>query len=195
MPRKRRLESPTGVYHWICRGIHKKDLFHRPTDFEFFKKLLAEYKEAFDIRIYHYCLMTNHVHLLIYSPALENMAKFSQLVQRRYAYRYCGAYRWVGSVFQRGYRSLPVGKDTYLLECGRYIERNPLKAGVANHPAEYPYSSFGFYGCGRSDDLLEPSPAYLGLADTEDERLAIYTEYVADNCLQEEMIEAKRVPF
>jgi len=125
MSRKRRQESSTNTYHWICRGIHKKEIFHRPEDFKFFKSLLIEYKNLFDIHIYHYCLMTNHAHLLICSPAVQNMAKFSQLVQRRYAYYYCGSYRWIGNVFQRGYRSIPIDKDTYLLECGRYIERNP----------------------------------------------------------------------
>ena len=92
MPRKRREESPTGVYHWIVRGMNKKDLFHEASDFLFFKSLLSTYKEIYDIKIYHYCLMTNHAHLLIWNPGLEKMAKFSQYVQRRYAYYYCKTY-------------------------------------------------------------------------------------------------------
>ena len=195
MPRKKRLPSPTGVYHWICRGIHKKDIFHKPTDYEFFKSLLKEYALTFEIQIYHYCLMTNHVHLLILSPTLEGMAKFSQMVQRRYAYHYCGAYRWVGNVFQRGYRSLAVDKDAYLLECGRHIERNPLKAVLAEHPASYKHSSFRYYGCGDPDDLITMSPTYLGLASTEDARIAIYNEYVCETRVQEDMAGAKKVPF
>lgn len=156
MPRKRRQASPTGTYHWICRGIHKKDLFHRPEDYGHFKKLLKEYKESFEIVVYHYCLMKNHAHLLIYSPSLENMAKFSQLVQRRYAYYYCGKYHWIGNVFQRGYRSFLVDKDSYLLECGRYIERNPVKAHIVQDPTSYPYSSFLHYAMGIPDPVQNP---------------------------------------
>ena len=139
--------------------------------------------------------MTNHVHLLIHSLDLQGMAKFSQLVQRRYAYYYCGSYRWVGNVFQRGYRSLSVDKDSYLLECGRYIERNPIKAALARHPAGYPYSSFQYYGCGESDDLLTPSPAYLALAKSSESRMAVYNEYASEVRLQEEMVEARQLPF
>ena len=195
MPRKKRWESPCGVYHWICRGIHKKDLFHRPGDYERFKSLLKEYKGIHGIDVYHYCLMTNHVHTLIHSPSLEKMATFSQMVQRRYAYYYCASYRWIGNVFQRGFRSSPVDKDSYLLECGRYIERNPIKSSLAEHPAGYAYSSFRYYGSGEEDDLITPSPAYLGLADSQDDRIAIYDEYVSENRIQEEMVGVKSVPF
>ncbi len=195
MPRKKRQESPFGIYHWICRGIHKKDLFHRPAEYQVFKDLLSEYKDTYEIKIYHYCLMKNHVHLLIYSPSLDNMAKFSQIVQRRYAYYYCGAHKWVGNVFQRGYRSTPLDKESYLLECGRYIERNPLRAKIVSNPSEYPYSSFSFYGMGTPDKLIEASPAYLGLAQNDNDRMATYSEYVSETRIQEEMILAGKVPF
>ena len=195
MPRKKRQTSPTGTYHWICRGIHKKEIFHRPSDYDFFKKLLKEYTLLHKIQIYHYCLMSNHIHLLIFSPTMEGMAKFSQMVQRRYAYHYCGIYHWVGNVFQRGYRSISVDRDAHLLECGRYVERNPLKAALAEHPASYKYSSFRYYGCGEFDPLLTPSPAYLGLADADEARMATYSEYVSEFRIQEEMANAKPTPF
>ena len=195
MPRKKRQRSPTGFYHWICRGIHKKDVFHRPSDYDFFRGLLRQYALIHGVLIHHYCVMTNHVHLLIYCPDLDDMSKFSQMVQRRYAYHYCGQYGWVGNVFQRGYRSSPVEKDTHLLECGRYIERNPIKAGLAEHPAGYQYSSFRYYGCGEGDDIITPSPAYLDLANDADTRMAIYDEYVSESRVQEQLAYANKMPF
>ena len=93
MPRKKREESPTGVYHWIARGMNKKDLFHRQGDYERFRELILEYKTAFSIAIYHYCFMTNHVHLLVQSEDLQSLSLFSHYVQRRYAYYYCGKYK------------------------------------------------------------------------------------------------------
>ena len=116
------------------------------------------------------------------------MARFSQMVQRKYAYHYCGTYKWCGSVFQRGYKSLAIDKETYLLECGRYIERNPLKAYLAKSPSDYLYSSYNHYANGLEDDLLTPSPAYQGLHDDISVRRNLYAEYVSSDRIQEEMM-------
>lgn len=189
MPRKKRQESPTGVYHWIVRGMNKKDLFHQPADYQRFRELIVEYKTVYGIEIYHFCFMTNHAHMLMRAEKLVDLSQFSHYVQRRYAYYYCGKYKWTGSVFQRGYRSLAIDRDEYLLECGRYIERNPLKAGLVSRPESYRYSSYGYYAKGRRDDLVAPSPAYLGLSKDEENRRAIYAAYVQTNRVQEEMME------
>ena len=188
MPRKKREGSPTGVYHWIVRGMNRKGLFHDAKDYQQFRALFSEYKKLFKIEIYHYCMMTNHVHALAHSGELKDLSQFSHYVQRRYAYYYCGRYKWTGSVFQRGYRSFPVDRDEYLLECGRYIERNPLKAKLVETPADYRHSSYRYYAGGEADDLLTPSPAYLGLSKSQQDRRKIYSEYVLQNRVQEEMI-------
>ena len=189
MPRKKREESPTGVYHWIVRGMNKKDLFHDAQDYERFRDLLAEYQSAYQVIIHHYCFMTNHVHILLRTHPLEQLSRFSHYVQRRYAYYYCGKYKWTGSVFRRGYRSLAVDRDEYLLECGRYIERNPLKAKLVKAPEEYAYTSYRYYACGENDPLIGTSPAYLGLSEDGGERRRIYSKYVKQNRVQEEMME------
>ena len=195
MPRKRREESPTCVYHWIVRGMNKKTLFHDSKDRHFFRNLVLEYKQKFAILIYHYCCMTNHVHMLVSAEKLENLSEFSHYVQRRYAYYYCGRYKWTGSVFQRSYRSLSIDRDEYLLECGRYIERNPLKAGLAKEPGEYTHTSYRYYALGETDELISASPAYLDLSDNQEERRRIYSEYVKQNRIQEEMTEKGLLPI
>ena len=149
MPRKKRQESATGVYHWIVRGMNRKPLFHRREDIERFKELLCEYKKTFEVDFYHYCFMTNHLHLLLRTGTLKQLSAFSHYVQRRYAYYYCGKYKWTGSVFQRSYKSFPIDRDEYLIECGRYIERNPLKAKIVKQIEDYEYSSFRYYGLDR----------------------------------------------
>ena len=187
MARTRRVESPTGVYHWITRGVNKKHLFHSFQDYSFFKKLLLEYKISYEIQIFHYCFMPNHIHLLLLSPNLEALGKFSHFVLRRYTYYYCKSHGWTGSVFQKGYKSLVVEKESYLLECGRYIERNPLKASLTTTLSEYPYSSYGFYTANRGDDLVTPSPAYLALSDNPNDQIATYVEYVSQTRAVDEM--------
>src|SRR3989338_8058277 len=120
MPRRKRQLSKTGFYHWINRGINHKKIFHREKDFKKFLSLIADHKDELGIKLYHYCLMSNHVHLLLYAEDTQKLAKFSHFIQRRYTYYYCKNYKWRGQLFRRVYRSLGVDKDTYLLECGRY---------------------------------------------------------------------------
>ena len=169
--------------------MNKQDLFLESRDYLHFLDLLKEYVRKYEVQVFHYCLMTNHVHLLIRCSDLERLAKFSHFIQRRYAYYYCGKYRWTGSVFRRRYKSFPIDKEIYLLECGRYIERNPLNAFLVRHPGDYPYTSFHYYAKGINDELVQPSPVYLGLSGDERERRRIYTEYVTETRVQEEMAE------
>lgn len=187
MARKKRTPSPTGLYHWIVRGIHKKHIFHRSEDFQVFKDLLLRHKIKFGISIHHYCLMNNHVHLLLQAKEdIAPLAGFSAHVLRRYAYYYCAKYKWTGSVFMRGYQSIPVLKDDYLLECGRYIERNPLQAHLSASPEEYPHSSFRHYKTGGDDELVTDSPAYTNLDPVDDIRRKLYAAYVETNRMKEE---------
>ena len=138
MPRKPRQQSPTDVYHVINRGVNKKDLFHGPKDFLCYLGLVNEYKERLDIRIYHYCLMTNHAHMLVKSKDVGSLSQFMHFIQRRFAYYYCKTYQWTGQVFQRSFRSFPIDKESYFLECGRYIEKNPVRAAMVKSTEDYP---------------------------------------------------------
>lgn len=188
MPRKKREESPTGVYHWIARGMNKRKLFYGGGDYEQFLGLLGEYKKLYSIEIFHYCLMTNHVHLLLKALTIKDLSGFSHYVQRRYAYYYCKVYKRTGSVFQRGYRSFPIDKDEYLLECGRYIERNPIRAKMVRRPEDYVHTSYRFYTSEEKNDLLTYSPAYFGLSTQQEQRERIYADYVCQERIQEEMM-------
>jgi putative transposase len=189
MPRSKRVESKTGIYHWINRGINQKKLFHKKDDFEFFLSLVGEHKNGEGIDIYHYCLMSNHIHLLLRSPDMKALASFSHYVQRRYAYHYCRNYKWRGQVFQRMYKSLPVEKESYLMECGRYIERNPVRANLVKKAGEYPYSSFNFYAHSKPDSIITASPMFLALSNSLKIRNEQYKAYVSDGRAYEEILD------
>lgn len=192
MARKKRVVSPTGIYHWIIRGIHKKTLFHKAKDFQFFRRLVLDYKSSNRLHIYHYCLMSNHAHFLIDTRGgIEPLIKFSSFVLRRYAYYYCKTHYWTGSVFQRGYKSIPVAKESYLMECARYIERNPIKALLALHPENYRYSSFRYYKLDQPDALVTPSPAFLESDSNHEVRKKMYAQYVeADRMSEKDVLKA-----
>jgi putative transposase len=186
MPRKKRELSSTGVYHWIARGINRKDLFHCPKDYSVFLDLTAFFASEFDIKVYHYCLMTNHIHMLIHAATLEAMIAFSHFLKRKYAYYQSKTHKISGATFERMYRSKPVSEDVYLLECARYIDRNPLRAGCVTSPGEYPYGSYRVYAKGEKSALVTLSPAYLGLASLDKERQRLYAQFVTQPRPQEE---------
>ncbi|MCX6574766.1 MAG: transposase [Candidatus Aminicenantes bacterium] len=171
------------------RGVNQKKLFHFKDDFDAFLKLVGEYKERFNVGLFHYCLMTNHVHLLIKTNDLESLVRFSYYVQRRYAYYYCKTHQWHGQVFQRMYKSLPIEKESYLLECGRYIERNPIRSKRAKTAAEWPYTSYPFYAYGRDNPLLAKSPMYLEMASSDKKRREIYREYIDQDRAYDELVD------
>ena len=178
MPRKPRQESPVGVYHFITRGVNKKKLFHKDKDYKSYLELISEYRDRFNIQIYHYCLMTNHVHLLLKATDLSALSQFGHFTQRRYAYYYCKTYHWSEQVFRRNFTSLPIAEDAHLLECGRYIERNPLKAKLVQDLKDYPYTSYSYYSLGKEDPLITESPLYPTLGHSSLERMFVYRFYV-----------------
>lgn len=179
MPRKPREESSTGVYHFINRGINKKNLFHGPKDFQCYLGLLEEYTAKFKIQIYHYCLMSNHTHLLIRAEEISKVSWFGHYIQRRYAYYYSKTHHWSGQVFRRRFIGIPVVNDIYLLECGRYIERNPFQAKIVKNPEDYLYSSYQFYAYEKANPMITSSPAYLGLSQSKSERATLYRFYIS----------------
>lgn len=193
MPRKRREESPTGVHHWIARGINRKNLFHQPQDYSVFLELTAKFAIQFRIKLYHYCLMTNHIHMLIHCPDLESIVVFSHYLKRTYAYYQSDQYKISGSTFERMYRSKPVLEDIYLLECARYIDRNPLRAGCTQSLEAYPYGSYLAYAQGMKNPLITLSPAYLALSSSDHERQRLYSRFVSQARPQEEFANSSRV--
>lgn len=192
MPRKPRQASAAGVYHFINRGVNKKKIFHHAKDYDFYLGLLKEYCERLNVQIYHYCIMSNHVHLILRADDLESLSKFGHFTHRRYAYYYCKTYHWSEQVFRRNFMSVPISDDSYLMECGRYIERNPVDAKLVERLADYPYSSYLFYAEGKESGLLTESPVYQNFGSNLVERRAAYKFYVYQ---ERQEIKELTVPF
>ena len=112
MARKPRLGSQSGVYHFINRGVNKNSIFRKPEDFKAFLGLIKEYKEVFEVDVYHYCILSNHFHFLVKTPEVSLLSKFAYFIQRRYAYYYCQHYHHSGQVFGQRFKSLPIEEDS-----------------------------------------------------------------------------------
>lgn len=138
MPRQARQRSDTGIYHVIQRGIDRMAIFHDDDDRQMYLNFLKLHiSEHF--KVYSYCLMGNHVHLLVKSDTLSTeMHHFASL----YAIRFNHKYDRYGYLFQNRFKSEAIEDQTYFLQCFRYILRNPVKAGICLKPSDYPWSSY-----------------------------------------------------
>lgn len=189
MPRKPRQASPTGVYHFINRGVNKKKLFHTDGDYQYYLGLLKEHSNLLGIQIHHYCLMSNHTHLLLKAEDISLLSKFGHFVQRKYAYYYCKNHSWSEQVFRKRFISLVIDKDAYFLECGRYIERNPLRAKLVKELKEYPYSSYSYYAHQKPNDVLTQNPFYEDMGKTDEARVDAYQAYLTQDRPYEDMVD------
>ena len=154
MPRTARKQSESGVFHAMLRGIDRQIIFQDDEDCEKFLQCLTDCQKVCGFTLYAYCLMGNHVHLLL----REGKEPLSQIFKRlgvRYVYWYNWKYKRTGHLFQDRFKSEPVEDDTYFLAVLRYIYQNPVKAGLCEKPEEYPWSSYF------------PSSPYRSLVDWE----------------------------
>ena len=140
MPRRARIKSQTNIYHIMLRGINRQQIFFDKEDYRVFENILRHYKSICDYRLYAYCIMGNHIHLLIQTGSVP-LEKIFKHIGSAFVYWYNCKYERVGHLFQDRYRSEAVLNEQYYLTVLRYILRNPVKAGICRHPAEYPYSS------------------------------------------------------
>ena len=144
MPRRAREKSQTGIYHIIIRGINRQIIFEDEEDAENFLYTLNDYKSKSKYEIYAYCLMGNHVHILL-EEGKEDLGLIMKRIGASYVYWYNWKYDRVGHLFQDRYKSEVVESEKYFLAVVRYIHQNPLKAGIVKDIRDYSWSSYGEY--------------------------------------------------
>jgi putative transposase len=190
MPRRPRILVDAGYYHVFTRGNDRKKIFHNKQDYKFFFKIISKYLNKFQINILNYCLMPNHIHFLIQAQKARELPKFMQAILQVYAGYFREKYNSVGFTFQNRYKSKFIDKESYLLECARYIERNPIRDKVVNDPLNYPWSSLSFYVGGKDTGIITTiNPLYLSLAETEPKRQQIYKDYILQERVYEDIVD------
>jgi REP element-mobilizing transposase RayT len=152
MPRHARLKSDNGLYHIILRGINRQTIFEEDIDKEKFLLVLHKYKEISGYQIYAYCLMSNHVHLLL-KVGEEALEQIMRRICGSYVYWYNQKYARIGNLFQDRFKSEPVEDEAYFLTAFRYIHYNPFKAGLVKNLELYRWSSYQFYSQIQNDTL------------------------------------------
>ncbi|KSU60389.1 transposase [[Bacillus] enclensis] len=157
MARHARRKSSSGVYHVIVRGANRQEIFHDEEDRLKFLDILQKYKTKSGMAFYAWCLMGNHVHLLV-KEGSESISIVMKRIGVSYANYYNWKYKTTGHLFQDRFKSENVETVGYLLTVTRYIHQNPVKAGIVEKPHHWQWSSCrGYYGQSvYSLDLLDP---------------------------------------
>jgi putative transposase len=174
MARLRRY-CPSGIpQHVIQSGNNRTVCFASDEDRGAYAHYLHEAAAKFGIAIHGWVFMTNHVHLLVTPEEDNSLSRGMQYLGRHYVRYFNQTYRRTGTLFEGRFKSCIVQQSKYFLVCLRYIELNPLRAGMVADPADYRWSSYRAHGFGPASKLWTPHPRYLGLGDTDSERRVRY---------------------
>jgi len=142
MPRKARSNQISGYYHVMSQGINKEYIFNKKIYLEEYKKLMLKKSKDLEINILSYCIMSNHVHILINSNKISDLSKYMQKLNTAYSNFYNKTNKRVGYVFRDRFLSQEIQSEKQLFYCMRYIHYNPVKAGIVKFVSDYPYSSY-----------------------------------------------------
>jgi putative transposase len=173
-----RVVVPHYPHHVVQRGHNRQVIFAAPQDYERYLRALRELKRELGIAVYAFCLMTNHVHLLLAPREAGALGKLMKRLAGRQTRHHNRLEGRSGTLWESRYKSSVVDRDDYLLACSRYIELNPVRARIVRLPEDYPWSSCRYrLGLDRSD-WLDPDPCFVGLGATDTERRRCYREFL-----------------
>lgn len=156
MARRPRLFAPGILYHVIVRGNQRQKTFTSESDHQAYLERLAKYRKRYGLTIYAFCLMSNHVHLLVQSSGIP-LAKFMQGLQQSYTQYFNLRHKKSGHLFEGRYKAILCQEDPYLLELIRYIHLNPVRAGVVAQAEQYPHSGHHAYLSGKATEIVDPT--------------------------------------
>jgi len=142
MPRRARLAVPGIPWHIIQRGNNREACFYDEMDYRYYLQALEEQADKYHCRIHAYVLMTNHVHLLLTPEETDSAALLMKHLGQRYVQYINRTYRRSGTLWEGRFKSCLAQDETYVLTCHRYIELNPVRANMVDHPRDYPWSSY-----------------------------------------------------
>lgn len=176
MPRRARVLLPGVTLHLIQRGNNRSACFFAEEDYQFYLEQLADQARKHDCAIHAWCLMTNHVHLLLTPAKPESAGLLMKGLGQRYVQYINRTYRRSGTLWEGRFRSCLMQEDSYVLACYRYIEMNPVRAGMVEHPAEYRWSSYRVNAQAEQSELIKPHALYQALGEAGRARAETYRE-------------------
>lgn len=174
MPRRARLRLAHVPFHVVQRGHNRSACFRSDRDRALYLHELGTLSRALRVDVHAYVLMTNHVHLLATGAEPDGIPAPMKALGQRYVRHFNRSYSRTGALWEGRYHSSVVETEGYLLTCHRYVEANPVRAGMVSTPGEYRWSSFRANAFGEPDPVVSPHPVIAGLGRDADERQASY---------------------
>lgn len=187
MARMPRIIVPGQALHVIQRGNNRQAVFFADEDYQKYLEVLTENATSAGCQLHAYVLMTNHIHLLLTPEHEAGVSRMMQGIGRKYVRYVNKMYRRSGTLWEGRFKSALIDSERYLLTCSRYIELNPVRAGMVNHPAEYRWSSYHANGLGVNGRSISPHNTYLRLGRSGPTRQAAY------RALFDDAIDAKEI--
>jgi putative transposase len=191
MPRRNRDCPPGLAVHVIQRGNNRQICFVEEADIKAYANWLREGAEKYSIAIHAWVFMTNHVHLLMTPSETHRISSCMQLLGRHYVRYFNYRFRRTGTLFEGRFKSCLVQSQDYLLSCQRYIELNPVRAGMVDDPAHYLWSSYRAHALGQQPQMWRPHPEYLALGATRQSQQSAYRKLFADHLSNEQITEIR----
>ena len=178
MPRQARKKSESGIYHIMLRGVNGQQIFEEQEDCDKFLQVLKDCKAISGYKVFAYCLMGNHIHILLQEKN-EPIEVLMKRIATRFVYWYNIKYQRVGHLFQDRFKSEPIEDDAYFLTVLRYIHQNPVKAGIIKNIKDYKNSSYNEFF--KKSDLIDSDFVFEIISKDEFEKFN--NEKVSENCL------------
>jgi len=177
MPRKPRIHYEGALYHVMIRGNNRSKVFETKENKVEYIRIIKKYKEKYEFKLYAYCIMDNHAHLLIEVGKIP-LSKIMQVIQQVYTQRYNRIYKRTGHVFEQRYKAILCDKESYLLSLIRYIHLNPVKANM-EEGLEYSWSSHKEY-LKRKSELIDRDFPLSIFSENKLKRIKLYLEFMTD---------------
>jgi len=174
MPRRARIRFAGIPQHVIQRGNNRSACFFADEDYRSYLDSLQQGAERYGCDIHAYVLMTNHVHLLITPESDDSLSGMMRYLGSRYVQYVNYTYQRSGTLWEGRYKSSLIDSERYLLTCYRYIELNPVRAGMVDDAGEYKWSSYGTHALGQANELIRDHSCYLALGQTDEARQSAY---------------------
>lgn len=187
MPRQPRFWFDNAVLHVVQRGNNRMPIFVDDEDRSYFIGALIGATRKHGVAVHAYVLMSNHVHLLVAPLSAASMPRTMQTVGRRYVGRFNRVHGRSGTLWEGRYKATLVDADAYFFACMRYIELNPVRAGMVQAPGDYRWSSHAANAFGAADALVTVHPAYVALSESIDGRCDAYRKMFGDETSEDDL--------
>lgn len=189
MARKARLLLPNCPHHIVQRGHNRKAVFVSDEDYLFYLENLREGKRELEIRVYAWCLMTNHIHLIVEPGSkVETVSVMMKRIAGRQSAYVNKLEGRTGALWEGRFKASPIQRDSYLLACCRYVEMNPVRARMVNDVKSYKWSSHCYRIGIKKCDWLDTDPCFMALGETNVRRQQRYMKYVEEGIKSDEKV-------